>query len=230
MFIGTTRPAFKKKRRVFRTGYDRVGGYYGRYAGRQGELKFHDVIVNDPIVQSVGDIQNGGTINVIPQGITEKTRVGRKCTIRQLHWRYQCSMPEKDGAVNPTTGDTVRIMLYLDKQCNGATALVTDILETANMKSFRNLANSGRFTILKDQLVTINYMGMASEQLGEVSQARVVREYTWSKMCNIPIEFNDAENDGSLATIRSNNIGLLLISDNGRIGFESKVRMRFSDN
>ncbi len=211
--------------KAFIPGVDRTGGYYGRYAGRSGELKFHDVDLDDGSVAGAGTIT--ATINIIPQGVTEVQRVGRKCTIKSVNWKYRCEIPEADAVATPATGDTVRIILFLDKQANGATAAVLDVLETASFQSFRNLANSGRFNILMDKVVTLNYAGLASDGAGVVSQAKVIREGSFYKSCNIPIEFSSTT--GAIGEIRSNNLSVLLISSDGVMVFTSKFRLRFSD-
>ncbi len=216
---------YPTKKRRFVAGRDRVGGYYGRYAGIRGELKFHDVDLDDAVVSNTGTMT--ATINIIPQGVTEKQRIGRKCTIKSIHWRYRMNIPEVDAAGDPSAGDTVRLILYLDKQANGATAAVLDVLETASMHEFRNLANQGRFTVLMDKTVALNYSGLGSDGAGVVSQAGVTKEFQTYKKCDVPIEFSSTT--GAIGEIRSNNLGVLMISRNGLAGFSSKIRLRFSD-
>ncbi len=212
-------------RRRWSPGYSRTSGFYGRYPNIGGELKFHDGGIEDGVVAAAGTITP--SVNLIAQGITESTRNGRKCTITNINWRYQCDLLEIDAAATPASGDTVRVILYVDHQCNGAAAAVTDILETASYQSFRNLANTQRFSFLLDRTHTLNYSGLASDGAGVVSQASVERNYTFFKKVNIPLEFNSTV--GVITEIRSENIGLLLISHNGVASFESDIRLRFSD-
>ncbi len=212
-------------RKQFRPGRDRIGGYYGRYAGRDGELKFHDVALDDAVVSATGGITP--TLIIIPQGVTESNRVGRKCTLKSVHCRYRITLPTQDAQGTPAFGDTIRTIIYVDKQCNGATAAITDILEAANVQSFRNLANSGRFTFLCDKLQFINYSGLASDNAGVVSQAGVSHSYVWNKRLNMPIEYDSTT--GAITEIRSNNVSILLLSAHGICGFSSEFRFRFSD-
>lgn len=218
--------AYKRRKRTpFVRGADRVGGYYGRYAGRDAELKFFDLEINDAVVAGGGGLTD--SINKIDAGTGKSQRIGRKCTIRQIHVRYEMNIPEFDASATPEAPDTLRFIVYMDKQANGATAAVTDILETANWLSFRNLANSGRFQILVDKNHSLNYGGLASDNAGVVSSGLIQRSFTWSKMCNIPLEFNGVT--GAIGEIRSNNVGVLVISAAGKCQFNSKWRVRFSD-
>ncbi len=222
----TRRRAVRAKgRKVFRRGSDRTSGYYGRYRGVSvGEKKFHDIDVDDAVVAAAGGIQNTGSINLIPQGTTEITRIGRKAVIKSINWRYVCILPTRS---DENGYDIIRVILYVDKQCNGVTAAITDILETAHYQSFRNLANSGRFRILLDKTHTLNASAAAGN--GTANDTIVMaRPFTFFKKCNIPLEFSSTT--GAITEIRSNNLGVLLISGNGYCGFGSKVRLRFTDS
>ncbi len=222
---GPMLPPRLPKRRAFTPGRDRVGGYYGRYSGKDGERKFHDVDLDDAVVATGGTVTP--SINLIAQGVTESERVGRKCTLKSIHWRFSLNLPQVDAAATPAAGDVVRVIMYIDKQCNGATAAVTDVLESADYKSFRNLSNSQRFSFLMDKTFNLNHAGLASDGAGVVSQALNIHSYQMNKVCNLPIEYSSTT--GVIGEIRSNNIGVLLISFIGTARFESKIRLRFSD-
>ncbi len=218
----------RRASRPFRAGRDRVGGFYGRFANG-GELKFHDIDVDDAVVSAAGTIQNTGSINLIPQNTTEITRIGRKCTIRKIQWRYQINLPEVVDAATPGGGDTCRVILYKDKQCNGATATVTGILESADYHSFYNLGNSGRFTIYMDRYHTLNYRTLTAAQNADTFEhSNVFLQGRFSKSVTCPLEFDSTA--GALTEIRSNNLGVLLISSTGVCAFNSSFRLRFSDS
>ncbi len=225
---GPTRSLSRKKRGSLGRQYyvgssSRTTISRGRYAN-QGELKFHDFDFDDAIIAVGGTVEP--SINIIPQGVLENNRIGRKCTIKKIFWKYETQMP---ATVNMATAtDVVRIILYLDKQANGATAAVLDILETANYQSFRNLSNVGRFQVLMDKTVMVTGWGGSNASSEET--APQFKQFKYSKSCNIPLEYDNSVSTGALTSIRSNNIGALLISRGGVVGFRSKFRLRFSDN
>ncbi len=207
-------------------GYFRTAGYYGRFSGPGAiELKFHDLDVDDAAIAAGATIAED-SCNTIAQGVTEVTRIGRKCTIRQIGWKWNIKLP----VTAPATGaqsDTVRVILYIDKQCNGATAATTGILETADYQSFNNLANKSRFRTLMDRTYTLNVQAASGD-----GAANDISEYSiddsFYKKCNIPIEFDSTT--GAITEVRSNNIGVMLVGKNGLAVFESKMRLRFSDS
>lgn len=205
-------------------GLVRVGGFYGRYSNG-GETKFHDIDI-DGTFTTAGAIQNGGTVNIIPQGVLENNRVGRKCTIKTVHWRYNIQIPTT--ASSSETSDSARVILYVDKQCNGATATVANILAAANYQAYRALENVGRFKILLDKTHKIQCGGGVGGAIDLWAENQ--QNYRFSKKCNIPIEYDNSASTGVLTTIRTNNIGVLLIGQGGFATMDSKMRLRFSDS
>ncbi len=191
-------------------------------AGVGEELKFHDIDVDETTVAVGGTIENGGTINIIPQDVTEITRIGRKCIVKSIGWRYKVLL---DGTtVNAAMEDTVRLIMYQDSQCNKAPAVVLDILKTADFQSFNNLTNKGRFRILHDATLDIHTEGAFGDGTTN-SSTPVGISGSFFKKCNIPLEFTAAT--GAIGEITSNNLGVLAISATGNADLNSKVRLRF---
>ncbi len=223
--VSKTRMASPYRKRNFVPGRDRIGGFYGRFHGEDAELKFLDVNSTATFAM-VGAIQN--SLCQIAQGVGENQRVGRKCTVKSIDWRWEIALAAQDAVAVANTGDAIRVIIFVDKQANGAGAGVTDILETASWQSFYNLANQMRFVILLDELVSLNQNTLASDGAGVVSTTGMVRDYKWHHECDIPLEFSSTT--GTLSEIRSNNIGLLKISALGVAQLNSKFRLRFADN
>lgn len=207
----------------FRKGYNRTGGFYGRFAGAGAELKFHDIRVDLPSVPDAGLITD--SINKIVQGVKESERIGRKVTLRSINWRFNIELQSTTD--KNKVNHSVRVILFLDKQCNGATAAVNDILEFADWQSFNNLANKSRFRTLMDRTYDLNAMMEASS--GTPTSGRIMIHDSCFKKINIPIEFDNTT--GAITEIRSNNIGVLLIGSNkGDSDFTSRLRLRYSDS
>ncbi len=192
------------------------------------ELKFHDVDIDDAVVATAGFIFP--SVLTIAQGDGESERLGRKCVVKKIGWRFQLDLPL---AANLTNSATVRVLLYLDKQCNGAAATVSQaidadgILETSDFQSFNNLSNSGRYTVWMDRTYTINKMAGAGDGTANDAAPVLVND-TFFKTCSVPLEYSsNVTTDGAIDTMRSNNIGVLIISDGNIAGFTSKMRVRF---
>ncbi len=211
------------------TSWRPAGAVRGRKAVMDGELKFHDLDINQSPIAAAGDIAEDSLVT-IAQGTDESTRIGRKVVIRSIGARCQLALPEFDAVADPVEGDVVRVILYLDKQCNGAAATVLGILESADYQSFNNLSNKGRFLTLFDKELPMSYQSLASDGAGVVSGGEVVDIFSFHKKCNIPIEYDNSVTTGAIGSVRTNNLGLLTISKTGTIKLFSKWRLRFTDN
>lgn len=203
-------------------GYERSGGYYGRFSGPGAELKFFDTTLAFT-VDATGEVPASGQLCLIPQGTTESTRIGRRATIKSIHMKFLCQFAPAAAA---TAASHAFIYLVQDTQCNGAAAAVTDVLTGSNLsQNLVNLANSGRFRILK------KFKSRLVASTGATTAYNnSVQHFEWYKKCSIPIEFSSTT--GAITEIRSNNLFLLAGSDTASddlISVGGTVRLRFSD-
>jgi len=198
-------------------GYTRTAGYYGRLSGPGSEQKFLDVAISDVSISTAGDIQNADTLVVIPQGAGESERVGRKVTLKKFMFRGAVFHIGATAvtAAQAINANRVRVIFYVDKQCNGATAAATDILASAAIESFNNLANRDRFMILKDKIYSFNRDSISHNGTNYDAPAAEVKIFM-SKKCNIPLEYSGAT--GGITEIKSNNVGCLLIAQGNGTG------------
>lgn len=190
------------------------------------ELKFHDQDVDDAVVAA--GINVASSLLTIPEGNGEEQRVGRKIVIKKIAWRFDLELPTT--ATAGQTSDTVRVMLVLDKQCNGALPTATNVLKSAEWQSFNNLSNSMRFTVLYDKLFAINCQaGSGRGSTDTLSWGVTTITDSFYKECDIRVEYDNSATTGVITSIRSNNLVVLLGSRRGFVSFSSKMRIRFND-
>jgi len=176
-------------------------------------------------------IPSAGTTLAIPligQGTAENQRVGRECTLLQFHMNYLLWLPALDAGAVALSGDCVRMMLVLDKQCNGVIAKVEEILESTNYLSMININNRSRFDILWEKWYDMIYQsGLASDNAGLVSHTgrQMVANYT--RDMRIPIRFNGTV--GLISEITSSNLVLLYITQGNRCNIVCRGRASFVD-
>lgn len=204
-----------------RTGRTRTTGYYGRYRGADKERKFHDGDMDVTITSSGLFTQ----LNLIPQGDTEKTHVGRKAFIKQIMIRGEILLPVTSDPGN--SSNVVRMIVFVDKQCNGVAATALQLLETNDYQSFRNLVNSGRFTVLKDRTFMLNATSGAYDGTND-NYGEKEHPFFFSHDCNIPIQWDAAT--GAITEIPTNNISVMWIAKSSvNVLVKSKFRLRFTD-
>lgn len=205
-------------------GFSRRVGYYGRYraSGRVGEMKFLDTTVAQTTVAAAGTVLSS-SLNVVPQGDQQSERIGRKITIKSIHLRGRSILPA--GAAY----DTLRLIVYVDTQTNGAAATAADILQGAapTLESFNNMENAGRFRVLKDWYYNMNSINSVGATPDETASARVLK---MNKKCNIPILYDSSATTGAIATQCCNNVGVIGFSTGQGITVGFVVRIRYSDS
>lgn len=204
-------------------GRTRRAGYYGRFTGRGSELKFFDTTLAFTI-DLTGEVPATGQLVLIPQGVTESTRVGRKCVIKSI--LIKASLLLTPAAAAAPAGNTV-IYLVQDMQTNGAAAAVTDCFTGATLPTaVHNMANSSRFKILKKFTHSWNPQAGATTAYAPMSKL-----LTFYRKCNIPLEYSSTT--GAITELKSNNIFLFAGADSGTIddlvAVNGVCRVRFSD-
>lgn len=105
-------------------------------------------------------------LNVLAQGNTAQTRVGRSVHMTSIQLRYNYIRPSASGP------GQARILVIYDKQSNQSIPATLDILAADTSVSPLQLANSERFIVLLDELTdsiqstSLNISGMRYRKIG----------------------------------------------------------------
>ncbi len=213
----------------------RTANARGRAALTAGvELKFHDIDWDESAADlSAGVISNTSSLVLIGQGVTESTRIGRKAVLKSIGWRARVQLGSTEATVL-TTPETVRFLLVLDKQCNGAAPAVAGangLLESANYQSFNNLTNKGRFSVLADKTLVLNPQAASGNGSANDTGA-VTKTFSVFKKCDIPVEYSGTAAPSVIDEVRTNNVFGIMITEtaNASLTLDSKFRFRFTDS
>lgn len=114
------------------------------------ELKSVDVSISQ-VSDTVGAIT---LLNGVARGDDIDQRIARKVSSHALELRLHRSVVSPGG-----TRQISRVLVVLDKQANGASPAITDVLVSASPYSLYNRNNSLRFHILYDDSVCLNAVG-----------------------------------------------------------------------
>ncbi len=210
---------------VVQNGRTRTGGFYGRYNHQHAkpELKFRDLNTILNPVPTGGAIANASLL-LIAAGSGESQRIGRKIVVKKVSIKLEWM--ENAQSASGLAHELGRFILYVDKQANGATAGVADILDTPalGVMAFRDLENVNRFKILADKTYDVS----ARSSLGNGTTNIYTGGYVYDEIhinLNLPIEYSDPV--GVITEIKSNNLGILLISHGATCACRYRVRVRF---
>ena len=222
-----------------------------RKAPPGAEKKFHEIGQDATTLASVatGPIpahSGFASFNLIANGDTMSTRNGNKITIDSINIRGRCLM-DANADVDPAnvlSGTTVwRVVLYLDTQCNGGAPTFDEYFDNQLIFQdafdvYNSLHQTGRFKTLMDKRITV------------VSQPAFIDTSTTPDRCfcfggetefshtiknlHIPVYYSD--NTANLQAVRTNNIGMWVMSVGGlgattvsQRKFAYRVRVRFYD-
>lgn len=174
------------------------------------EQKYFDTNLGPLVAAATGAIYP--SLVLVPQGVRENERIGRKLTLSSIALRFY-------SGNTTNTNEIFRVIVYQDKQCNGAAAVPTDILSTGSVFSFNNLFNKNRFRVLREKTVRLTC---------DTTTAQPFHNNEMFIKCNIPVEYSAGL--GAITELRSNNIGILIISLNGNVSCDGIARVRYLDN
>jgi hypothetical protein len=189
------------------------------------ELKYWDTYRADINLPVDGHVIP--TICGIDQGTATTQRIGRQIKIVSIHFKgyiYHFPSAALDCA------RLFRVILYVDKQCNGAPAEFTDIYTppggaNSNIFAYRNLENQKRFRVLADQYHKIETR-VTDDVLGF---GRMLTHFEFNK--DVDIDINYTGGGITVTSISSNNIGMIVIADGGSaLQLDMTTRVRYVDS
>lgn len=202
-------------------GYARTAGVWGRFGP---ESKFIDA---DLSVNAFPHNNAFGIASLVPIPIGDgpSARIGRSVTVTSVQLMYTIDLHHTE-----TNVVYLRVMLVLDKQCNGTPATWTMVQNALGMFSYRNLDNSDRFTVLYDKTHRNSPSALVAAGYTRYQGPNLKQVY---RKTNIPINYDNTAATGAIATIRSNNLVLLAIPYGAATAlndFKCLGRIRYRDD
>lgn len=151
-----TSPYINRKRRI-RKNLMRSGGWLLSKSRKNApELKWKDSVAH--YTANYGDVASLPLFNGIAQGYGASERIGNKITMKKILMRFDIVYTY--DSTNYETGNSIRVILVYDRQSNGTTpglsdvlALTSDASNTTN--SPLNLYNKDRFQIIADKIINL---------------------------------------------------------------------------
>jgi Geminivirus coat protein/nuclear export factor BR1 family. len=134
------------------------------------ETGFLDSILEGVPFNTTGLVQQ---LNMIPQGNTVNTRVGKKILLKSVQIRGSVDVPVV-GIANPAFHKCSFLIVY-DRRPVGTLPVMTDFFTSSTSTAMNNDANSGRFQILKrhDFMINISNATAGQEQFLDTSSCTV---------------------------------------------------------
>lgn len=226
-FEGVVRPKRITYSRAFKN--RSLSSIAGLYRQMRGEKKFKDFTVGatSTAMAATGTITNE-SFCLLSAGTGESQVIGRQIILKNINLKMRVNKPFETNAVlgTLTPDDTCRVILYIDKQCNGAAATPAQILQsTVSWNSFRDLENVERFQVLMDKTITFNSKVDFSTVYYYGEESRFLK---FNKNCSLKIDYG-ATPGSVIGDVKSYNIGMLAISKSGLCTVEGNLRIRYTE-
>jgi len=211
-------------------GFTRVGGSYAR-SSNPGEKKYYDINTAVTALNSATGTMFSSWFLGLAAGTGENQRIGSRITLASIHAQIKLAMYTQ--AVPAVLAGTCRVLVWMDKQANGAAPTSSDLLQELtgggtdpDIFSFRNLDNASRFRILADKWVTLN-PATQNASSGSNLNSRFVKFHF--KVPKTTINFSSTA--GAITEIKSTNFGMLFIPDSTTLmNVAFRTRCRYFDN
>lgn len=213
MAIGRRRASM----RAFRAGYGTVARTRGVYG--QGEMKYFDSFLSATAIAE-GTAWTGTeldpatllTLFVPIEGSAINQRIGRKVTVKKIKIKGLITTAASPDNVDMLNAPCIRLLLVQDMQTNAAQMQGEEVMATPGgattaltSLTFQNLANFGRFKVLKDKMLRPSVITAGTDGANTTSQITGQIPFKWN--INYPagceVQFN-AANGGTIADIVNN--------------------------
>lgn len=173
------------------------------------------------------------------QGTGINNRIGRKVSVHKLKVRGTLTFTQFTGGALTANYLGCRLVLVQDLQTNGAQLNGEDVMAASatassenQMVSYQNLANFGRYRVLKDKSYQFRY-GIAANNASAttVSTDFPSIDFNFSIKFRKPVvvHFN-ATNGGTIADIVDNSFHILALANSTSVNILYESRVVFQDN
>ncbi len=215
-------------------GFVRTGGNF-RLTSVPGNIgrenKFFDSNITSSSVAIGGSVLSP-SLMIIDQGTSVSTMLGKKIIVTKVMVQGFIELPDQISTTqgNVVESDTIKLFVYLDKQCNGTAATVANVFESGDINTFREIDTTTQFTMIKTLTRTIKTTVTAFDDGGVNTWSSNFTTVPFSVMisCRLPIEYSGTTGR-DITNIRSNNVGIIAFSNQGVIDITYRWRLRFED-
>lgn len=219
--VAAARGSYLTSRRIMSTPF-RSGGFGPNFGRGLAEMKTIDVTTTAGATAAIAG--NVFLLNGVAEGNDYNTRNARKIVMKSLLFRFD--VDNGSGVQNGVLGDSIRFIVFYDKQSNGAAPTVANLLQNADWMSPNNLDNRDRFVVLMDKNTDIPAW---SNSAGAVLLAGSPGPKTRKFYRKLNLEAIFKGTGATIGDISTGSIYLCVIGANGTGTFYYNSRIRFLD-
>jgi len=217
--------------------------YPPRPVGARGVSKGLDTDISQSnIVTNMSNSDHVLPLNLIQAGTGSWNRVGRIVSLKSIRCRMNIQVAYA-GTVSETYTKHLRYLIVYDKQPNGTLPIKSEIIQYKNQSGteagtwngYLSYDNMERFTILKDQTITVNPYFRTFNSTGEPTSAQTfeVFEECYLRL-NHMTNFKSESTPMTIADISTGALYIVFLTDTGNedpsiFVSQSYARLRYTD-
>ncbi len=189
-----------------------------------GESKYFDsevsaTAIDEGVAWVAANDLTKGVMAIPKQGTSAVTRVGRRIEIYKLAIRGTINQTVSDDATSIFASATFRVILWIDTQTNGTVTTSASLMQApataatpAKFNTFQNIANFGRFRVLKDitligpNLDSFNDQANAANSTGTVCSPNLPFKIVHKFSKSLVVKFQ--ANAGAIGDVVDNSVYL----------------------
>lgn len=183
------------------------------------ELKYLDTNVIATDVGSAAILKD--SLNLVKKGDGQSERIGRKIVIRKLQ---VSGYVHQKATSSLASSNVIHVLFVLDKQANGGSPGVSDLVHTGGPYTVYNKDYEDRFVYLWDDILVVTSPAARGNSVNEVGTA--YKNFKLEIDCDIPILFKAASSPAVIGDVASNNILVYAsadVSGLSQVGFHSRI-------
>ncbi len=194
------------------------------------EQKYHNDTQAAAVVPTQATAIITSVIGGIAQNVSATGRVGTRAFVWNIDIRGAFVLP---AGTAESGGDIIRCMVVQDKQSNGATPSIAEVLDvtgTEPIYAFRNLENTRRYNILMDKTVSLEYDAAGGNGTAiETVQIRKLFSFSKHFESGLKVVYDTLDATGADNKIMDNNVWVMVFSRRGAPTVEWESRVRYTD-
>jgi len=190
------------------------------------ELKYHDTGFGTGVTLPVGSAASLTSLNKIAQGDSQNQRVGMRINVTSVQVKLRFQLQQSTSTGNSSQ---VRIIIAVDKQCNGANPVELNLLSTTDdISSLRKPETAKKYRILLDKTYFLNAQGLAWNGVGE-SGSQVTEGCMFFKRLQLPIYYSAAA--AAVTSVTQNNLFYMIYTNvtSPVTTLYGNIRLRYTD-
>lgn len=171
------------------------------------------------------------SVSGVAQGTAQNQRNGRYYFIHSLQLKGFVFTASLIDITSPVGNEECRIIVFIDKQTNGAQANAEDVMDasqSADIHAFRNLEFTQRFQVLYDKQIKVNRLPIVDQDAQLWSVPQTLQKWGYFHKFKKPLKVMTCGTGSTITDMTTASIHVIAVATDSTIFIEYQARIRFT--